>query len=398
MVKGQNRSGQRSVNTRGSENIISNGSVVTVADGQAMAIVEQGRVVEFTAEPGEFVFDTSAEPSIFAGSLGKNVIDSFKTLGRRITFGGDTGRDQRVYYFNIREITGIKYGTPSPIPFRVVDNNIGLDMDISIRCHGKYSVRLVDPLLFYTNVGGNVADVYRLADLEGQMRSELLTQLQPAFAQIGAKGVRISEVPAHAAEIAEALNGLLSDTWGDLRGMRIATFNIKSVTPTPEDAELIRELQRKAVLRDPSMAGAAMVGAQADALRAAAANEGGGGAFMPIMGMNALMNSAASSNAGQFFDMAQQQQQQQAAAQATEPGGWTCQCGATATGRFCANCGQPQPAPAASWTCQCGHANVGRFCSNCGQPQPEAEAEWACQCGHTNTGRFCADCGNPKPA
>ncbi|MCL2595797.1 MAG: SPFH domain-containing protein [Promicromonosporaceae bacterium] len=400
VVKGQQRQDPRSANRRGNDNIISSGSVIAVADGQAMAIVDNGEVVEFTAEPGEFVFDESTEPSIFNGSLGQSVLDSFKTMGRRFTFGGGTGREQRVYYFNLKEITGNKYGTPSPIPFRAVDTNIGLDIDISIRCHGKYSYRLIDPLLFYRNVSGNVAQAYRVADLDAQLKSELLTALQPAFAQISAQGVRISALPGHTTEIAAALNGILSEKWGRLRGLEIATFNIKSVTPTPEDAEMIRDLQRKAVMRDPGMAGATMVGAQADAMRAAGANPGG--AMMGFLGMNAAMN-AGGANAGQFFDMAQQQGQPQLGGAPGMPAGgapaagWTCQCGSVNGGKFCAQCGTPQPALAAAWTCQCGQSNTGKFCPQCGTPHPAPAADWACQCGQTNTGRFCANCGTPKP-
>ncbi|MCL1900684.1 MAG: SPFH domain-containing protein, partial [Promicromonosporaceae bacterium] len=285
VTKGQQRLDPRSANVSGSDNLISSGSLIAVADGQAMAIVEQGAVVEFTAEPGEFVFDSSTEPSIFNGSLGESVMRSFETLGRRFTFGGGTGKDQRVYYFNLKEITGNKYGTPNPIPFRVVDANIGLDIDISIRCHGKYSYRLIDPLLFYTNVSGNVAHNYRVADLDAQLKSELLTALQPAFARISAKGVRYSALPGYAAEIGQTLNELLSEKWTALRGIEIVTFNLKSVTAPPEDEALIKELQRKAVMRNADMAGAALVGAQADAMRAAAGNEAG--AMMGFMGMNA---------------------------------------------------------------------------------------------------------------
>ena len=398
VIKGQHRVNERSANTQGTENIISNGSIIAVADGQAMIIVEQGKIVEFCAEPGEFVYDASTEPSIFHGPLGANIIDTFKNVGKRFTFGGQPGKDQRVYYFNLREITGNKYGTPNPIPFRVVDQNIGLDIDISIRCNGKYSYRLTDPLLFYTNVSGNVAQAYRRSEIDEQLKAELLTSLQPAFAQISAMGIRYSALPGHTKELSDALNEVLSDKWSNLRGISISSFSIKSVSASPEDEQLIKDLQRKAVMRNADMAGAALVTAQADAMRAAAGNEAG--AMMGFLGMNAAMN--AGSNAGQFFQMAEQQQQQAPMPQQGAPmqqapaaGGWACACGVTNSGRFCSECGTPQPLPAEAWSCTCGAGNSGRFCSECGSPRPESN-EWTCACGATNSGRFCAECGTPR--
>ena len=395
LQKGQFRVNPRSANTKGTDNIISNGSIVAVADGQAMIIVEQGKVVEFCAEPGEFVFDSTTEPSIFHGSLGDRIGKTFRNVGKRFTFGGTAPTDQRVYYFNLKEITGNKYGTPAPIPFRVVDQNIGLDIDISIRCNGNYSYRLTDPILFYTNVSGNVAQAYRRDEIDSQLKGELLTALQPAFAKISMAGVRYSMLPAHTQEIAAALNDELSQKWGELRGIEISSFNVKSVTASPEDEQMIKDLQRKAVMRDPGMAGATLVTAQADAMRAAAANEGG--AMMGFLGMNAAMGAGGGANAGSFFDMAQQQQQQapQSAPTAPSASGWACQCGQNNSGRFCSECGTPQPAPAGSWKCSCGNDNGGRFCSECGSPQP-ANDTWKCSCGNDNTGRFCAECGKGR--
>ena len=391
VMKGQTKPDPRSSNVKGNDNIISNGSIIAVADGQAMAIVEQGQVVEFCAEPGEFVYDTSTEPSIFTGPLGESLVATFKTVGRRFTFGGGTGKDQRVYYFNLKEITGNKYGTPNPIPFRVVDQNIGLDVDISIRCHGKYSYRLTDPLLFYTNVSGNVSSVYRTSDIDAQLKAELLTALQPAFSKISELGIRYSALPGHTTEIAAALNDILSEKWSRLRGLSISTFSIKSVTAPPEDEQMIRDLQRKAVMRNADMAGASLVTAQADAMRAAAGNEAG--AMMGFLGMNAAMNAGNNAGAGAFFQMADQQRG--SGAQPASAGGWTCACGAGNAGRFCSECGTPQPKPAGAWTCACGAENTGRFCSECGTARPNT-AGWTCQCGVENTGNFCAECGTKR--
>ena len=394
VAKGQKRTSGRSSNTKGEDNIISSGSIVAVADGQCMIIVEQGKIVEVCAEPGEFTYDSSTEPSIFEGSLGVGIKKTFANIGKRFEFGGLAPKDQRVYYFNLKEIIGNKYGTPNPVPFRVVDNNIGLDVDIAVRCNGEFSYKLTDPLLFYTNVCGNVEYEYRREEIDSMLRTELLTALQPAFAKISDMGIRYSSLPGHTIEMADALNDVLSKKWTELRGLAIASFGVNSVTASPEDENMIKELQRTAVMRNAGMAGATLVTAQADAMKGAANNPNG--AMMGFLGMNAAMG--AGSNAGAFFNM-DQQNQQQAAAQQAQPsapvaGGWKCACGADNTGKFCAQCGKPQPAPADTWKCECGADNTGKFCAQCGKAKP---GEWKCECGAMNKGKFCAECGKPNP-
>ena len=391
MTKGVKRvDSKRSSNTKGNDNIISNGSVVAVADGQCMLIVEQGKVVDLCAQPGEYVYDTSTEPSIFYGDLSDSIVNTFKQIGRRFTFGGDTGKDQRIYYINTKEIPGNKYGTANPVPFRVVDKNINLDVDIAIRCHGEYSYKVSDPVVFYTNVAGNVTDVYKRDQIDSQLKSELLTALQPAFAKISEMGIRYSALPGHTVEMSDALNDVLSKKWGELRGIKIVSFGVSSVTASEEDEKMIKDLQKSAVNRDPNMAAATLVGAQADAMRAAASNEATG-PMMAFAGMN-MAGAAGGMNAQQLFAMGQQQQAQQQAAPAQD--GWTCECGTVNTGKFCSNCGKAQPAPAGSWTCECGTTNTGKFCSNCGKPNPNGE--WTCGCGTVNTGKFCSNCGKPR--
>ena len=179
VTKGQKRISGRSSNTKGSDNIISSGSGIAVADGQCMIIVEQGKVVEVCAEPGQFTYDASTEPSIFSGKLGDSLKQTFQTIGKRFTYGGDTGKDQRVYYFNTKELIDNKFGTPNPIPFRVVDSKIGLDIDVSVRCSGVYSYKIADPLLFYTNVCGNVSAEYRRSELDSQLKTEFISAMQP---------------------------------------------------------------------------------------------------------------------------------------------------------------------------------------------------------------------------
>jgi len=392
-VKGQKRSSGRSSNTRGSDNIISNGSVIAVADGQCMVIVDQGKVTEFCAEPGEFKYDASTEPSLFYGKLGKNILDTFKNIGKRFTFGGEAPKDQRVYYFNTKELIGNKYGTPSPVPFRVVDQRAGIDIDIAIRCFGEYSYRICDPILFYTNVCGNVSGDYTRDRLESQLKTELLTALQPAFAKISEQGIRYSALPGHTMEMADALNDVLSSKWRNLRGLEIVSFGVSSVKASEEDEAMLKELQRNAAFMDPTRAAAHLVGAQASAMQAAANNQNAGPA-MAFMGMN-MAGQAGGVNTQSLYQMGAQQQAAPAAA------GWTCACGQSGiTGKFCPNCGKPKPAPApaaGSWTCSCGATATGKFCPECGKPRP-ADTGWTCSCGAVNKGKFCAECGKPKPA
>ncbi|MEG0156675.1 MAG: SPFH domain-containing protein, partial [Anaerovoracaceae bacterium] len=381
VLKGEKSTSGRSSNKKGSDNVISNGSGIAVADGQCMIIVEQGKIVEFCAEPGQFTYDNSSEPSLFSGDLGQGILDAFHTMGKRFTFGGDAAKDQRVYYFNTKELIDNKFGTPNPIPFRVVDRNIGLDVDISIRCNGSYSYKIVNPILFYTNVCGNVEVEYTREDIEGQLKAEFLSALQPAFAKISEMGIRYSAIPGHTTELSDAMNQVLTEKWTALRGLAIVSVGINSVTAPKEDEDMIKDLQRTAVMRDPSMAAATIVGAQSDAMKAAAANENG--AMMGFMGMG-MAQQAGGINAQDLFSMGQQQQ----AAQGMQPGQQAPEAAQ-----------QPASggAAAGAWTCSCGAVNTGKFCAECGNPKPEAEG-WTCSCGALNKGKFCAECGSPKPA
>ncbi|MDR2956981.1 MAG: SPFH domain-containing protein [Coriobacteriales bacterium] len=371
-AKGQKRISEqgRSSNTKASDNIISNGSIVAINEGQCMLIVEQGKVVDVCAEPGEFIYDTSTEPSVFYGSLGSGIKRSFATVGKRFTLGGDTGKDQRVYYFNTKELVSNKFGTVSPIPFRVVDDNIGLDIDISVRCNGEYSFRIIDPITFYTNVTGNFADRFGRGVIDGQLKVELLTALQPAFAKLSRMGIRYSSIPEHAKELAEALNKELSSQWRDLRGLEITSLGISAISASDEDQQLIKEVQKTAIMRNPTMAAATMIGAQADAMRAAAQNEGG--AMMGFMGLG-MAQQAGGANVQNLYSMGQAQTQVstiEAFGAESQLSGWTCSCGA--------------------------EGNQSKFCGDCGKPRPESTS-WLCSCGALNTKKFCAECGNEKP-
>ena len=398
VTKGKKRTSSRNSNTKGSDNIISNGSVVAVNEGQCMMIVEQGKIVEFAAEAGEYTWNSSSEPTIFQGGL-EGLEGSWETLKRRFAFGGDTAKDQRVYFFNLKELVGNKYGTPAPIPFRVVDNNIGLDMDVSIRCNGEYSYKIADPMLFYKNVCGNVSQDYTRDQLDSQLKSEFLTALQPAFARISALGIRYSALPGHTMELAQAMNEVLSGKWGATRGLAIVAVGVNSVTASAEDEATIKELQKSAVFRNTNMAAAHMVQAQAEAMKTAAGNKNG--AMMGFMGMN-MAQSAGGFNAASLFQMGQQQPAAPAPAAPAAPAAgastWKCSCGAVNTGKFCVECGASKPAD--GWVCSCGAVNKGKFCSECGAKKPASEPLYRCdKCGWEpedpkHPPKFCPECGD----
>ena len=399
VTKGQKRIGSRSSNTKASDNVISNGSGIAVADGQCMIIVEQGKVVDFCAEPGQYTYKTDLEPSLFAGSFGQSLKDTFKEIGKRFTYGGDTGKDQRVYYFNTKEIMDNKFGTATPIPFRVVDRNIGLDMDTSVRCNGLYSYKISNPLLFYTNVCGNVSEDYRRSEIDNQLKTEFISALQPSFASISDLGIRPASLPAHVTELCDAMNGILSQKWGELRGLQVVSIAMNPPSIPEEDAKLLRDAQRTAMMKDPTMAAATLVGAQADAMKAAASNSAG--AMTGFMGFG-MAQQAGGLNANALFQMGQQQQAQTAPQAPQAPvapqGSWKCVCGATAVGNFCQECGSKKPED--GWKCPCGAVNKGKFCPECGAKKPSGEPLYKCdKCGWEpedpkNPPKFCPECGD----
>lgn len=368
--KSRKKTSRRSSNRHGSENVISNGSVIAVNDGQCMIIVEQGKVVDVCAEPGEYVYDSFTEPSLFCSDLEDGIVQVFDQIGKRFGFGGETPEDQRVYFINTKELTGNKYGTPGSVPFRVIDANLGLDIDISVRCFGEYSYRIANPILFYTNVCGNVESEFTREELDGQLRSELMTALQPAFARISAMGIRYSELPGHTMELSDALNQILSEKWEKLRGIRIVSLGVSSIKASEEDEAMLKELQKNAVFRNPAMAAAHMVGAQASAMQAAASNQNAGPA-MAFAGMNMASN-AGGVNPSELFAMARNDPSQRSAQQEVQ-----------------------SPVQQDSWVCSCGNVNKGKFCSECGNPRPSGP--WVCSCGTANKGKFCSECGRPRP-
>lgn len=398
--KGQKIIGNRSSNRKGSDNIISNGSGIVINDGQCMIIVDQGRVVELSAIPGEFTWDASSEPSIFTGNLGTSIIESFKAVGRRFTYGGDTGKDQRIYYFNLKEIMDNKFGTPNPIPFRVVDRNINLDIDVAVRCSGVYSYEISDPILFYTNVTGNVIDQFNRNQIDVQLKTEFVSALQPAFANISTMQVRPNELPGHAGKLADLMNQELTQKWSGLRGIKIISIALNPITLPEEDAKIIKEAQLSARLRDPGLAAAALAGAQAEAMQSAAKNEAG--AMTGFMGFGMAQN-AGNSNLKDLYALGQQNNQGQTAENnqaARNKDSWSCpKCHAVASGKFCPECGTAKPET--GWTCDCGTVNQGKFCYNCGKEKPAEAPMYQCdKCGYEPTDpfdppKFCPECGDP---
>lgn len=398
VVKGMQRVTEgKNSNTKGIDNIISNGSIVAVNEGQCMIIVDQGKVVEFCAEAGEFVYDTSTEPSLFYGNLGKNIVKTFETFGKRFTTGGNTAKDQRIYYFNTKEIMNNLYGTANPVPFRVVDANIGLDMDITLRCSGEYTYKIVDPLLFYANVCGNVTSEYRKSELASMMKGELVTALQPALAKISAQGVRYSAIAAHTVELTEAMNEALSEKWTRLRGIEMVSMTISPKAPQDVE-EKIAALQEKAVYRQADMAAANLSLAQAEAMKAAASNTSTG-PMMAFAGMN-MANMVGGMDANALYAMAQKNGQGNGVSgQRNNMGFETGLFGKQErAGEMSGQSRQPMgAAPVLGWNCSCGKAdNRGKFCSECGAKKPE-DAGWTCTCGHVNLGKFCSECGTKKP-
>ena len=399
-LKGRKSGGRRSVNNKGSDNIITTGSVILVADGQCMMIVDQGKIVEFAAEPGEYTYDASTSPSVFSGSFGDSLGKSINEFGKRFTFGGEPAKDQRIYYFNTKEITGNKYGTPSPIPFRVVDNNVGLDMDVRLRCFGVFSYRICDPVLFYKHVCGNISEPYTRSRLDDQLRSELLSALGMAFGRISEMGIRYSALQMHTMELADTLNDILSKKWREKRGLEIVDIGISSVTPLDEDVAQVQQYQSATAFRTPQMAAQQLARSQDQSMRDAANNAGG--AALGFMGMNMAQQTGGNA-AAQFYQMAQQQQAAAPApaAPAAPAGSWKCpSCGATATGKFCTECGTKKP-ETDGWVCACGAVNKGKFCPECGAKKPAGVPQYRCdKCGWeppkgTKPPKFCPECGDP---
>nr|WP_315034584.1 SPFH domain-containing protein [uncultured Lachnoanaerobaculum sp.] len=390
VTKGKKRVDQRGSNNKSTNNVITDGSIIAVADGQCMIVVENGRIKDVCAETGKYVYSNTEEPTIFAGNLKETVKRTWEQFKNRLVFGGGATGDSRVYYVNTKEIPGFKFGTSTPIPYRIVDSNIGFDYETKIRCHGSYSFKVVDPLLFYQNVSGNVDGDYRLeGPMLDQMNADLLNSLQPAFGRLSGIGSRYSDIPNHAMELADELNSIMSSKWGDRLGIEIVSFAISGISIPPEDEKDIKQMQRAAVLQNASMAAANLTLAQADAMRDAAKNSGG--AMMGFAGMN-MAAQMGGINANQLYQMAADEQARQQMNQAGQAN--------TMQQNGVPQQGSTQQA-ATTWTCSHGHGNnTGKFCSECGEQKPVAASIHCSACGYTpndpsNPPKFCPECGKP---
>ena len=414
VVRGEKKVGKHSSNKKGNENVISDGSTIVVHEGQAMIMVDQGVVTEIATQPGIYKYETGTAPSLFSSTFGAGLKNTFKEMWERIKHGGDVAKDQRIYYFNMKEILDNKFGTQNPIPFRINYQEIGRNFTVGVRCNGIYSYKIVDPVLFFANVCGNVSGSYGRSNLDSQLKSEFLDYLQPAFGKISASGIRYDELPVRQREVKEAMQSELNANWTERRGLSLETVSINSATISDEDTKRIQQFEDRVWNTNPNNAAATLVEAQAQAMQNAANNPNG--AAMGLFGMGMAQN-VGGFNAQNLFQMAQAQQATQpldntanaapaaSAAPQQAAGGdkWQCECGAINSKKFCSECGKPKPVPVSAdgWTCECGAVNKGKFCSECGKPKPAGAPLYRCdKCGWEpadpfNPPKFCEECGDP---
>lgn len=365
-------------NTKRSDNIITNGSKIAVNEGQFMLIVENGKVVDFTSEPGAYTYNTGTEPSLFDSGF-SGLADSFKKVGKRFTYGGQPENDQRVYFVNTKEIMNNKIGIGN-VPFRDSEFNF----TVKIMGYGTYSYKITDPLMFYANVCANVKDSFSKLTIEDQLKSEVQESLQPALGRIALKGIAYDQLPIFTKEIGDEVNKELTAEWNELRGISVVSVAFASITVDEESSKKINQFQESRVYTNPQMLGSRLGTSQANAMEAAASNSSG--AMQGFLGMGMAMQQGGM-NAAQLFEMNGNQ------AQTVSADSWKCECGAENTGKFCTECGKPKPV-SNIWRCECGTENTGKFCTECGKPKPLAE--WKCECGTENTGKFCTECGKPR--
>lgn len=353
VAKGVKKKDKRS-NNKGDDNIISNGSVVSVANGQCAIIVDNGLISDVCTEPGEYIYSKSSEPSLICGDVIRSTI---RAVNERFAFAGQAPKDQRVYYVNLLEIVGMHFGTVNPIMFRVVDQRAGVDIDIRLKVCGKYSFRITNPVMFYSNVAGNVGEQYDLDRIQGQLKSEFLAALNPAFAAVSAKGIKYSELMLYSDEVAEACKEVLTKRWGECRGIEVVSIGLESVSPFEEDIEMVQELQKNATFTDARLREAGMASAQMDAMRSAAKNSAGAmtgfiGAGM-AMGVPMGMGMGSPYMQGMPYGYQQQNYYQQpmqqrptvdvgaATRQMSDVSTWECSCGQRVSldFGFCPKCG-----------------------------------------------------------
>lgn len=379
--------GRRGSNKKGTPDIISNGSRIEVGPNQMMILMESGKVVDYCAEEGCYEVYLSTAPSLFNGELKASVRESFD----RFKFGGQPGRSQQVYFINLQEIRGIKFGTRNALQYFDSFYNA----ELFLRCHGTYSVKITDPIRFFMETAARNATHLEFQDLGDQFNAEFLTALQTAIGQMAVDGVRISALPSKSMELSKYMASVLDADWNQMRGMEICSVGIANISYDEESKSLIQMRNQGAMMSDPTIREGYVQAAVAKGMQDAGSNTAGAGqAFMAMgMGMQGagnFMSAASASNTRQM------EQQAAARAQQAPANGWTCSCGAVNTGSFCSNCGSKKPAPSGSWTCSCGAVNTGNFCTNCGSKKPAPSGSWTCSCGTENTGNFCTNCGNKR--
>jgi len=376
-------------NTKGSVNTVSNGSVIHVYDNQFMILTDGGKIVDYTAEPGYYTVDNSSLPSMFNGGFQDALRESFA----RLKFGGVTPTAQKVYYINLQEIKGIKFGTRNPINY--FDNFY--NAELFLRAHGTYSIKIMDPIRFYAEAIPRNKEKVDIGEINEQYLSEFLEALQSSINQMSADGIRISYVASKSRELSKYMAETLDEDWNNMRGIEVQSVGIANISYDEESQKLINMRNQGAMLSDPTIREGYMQGAVARGLEAAGSNANG--SMAGFMGVGVGMQTAG--NAMGAASTANMQQMQMQAAKSPASGteeakkavaGWTCECGTVNTGKFCSDCGKSKPE--ADWTCECGNINTGKFCSNCGKQQPAAD--WTCTCGAVNKGKFCSECGKPQ--
>ena len=394
VAKGEFRTKKRGLfgaRNKATEDIITNGSVISVNEGQVALIVSDGKIVDFCAEAGYYKWDGSTEPSMFCGDFFRGLVDSFKRVGYRFTFGGDPGSQQRVYYVNTKEILDNKFGTQTPMPY----DDPYYKTALYIRYFGQYSFRITDPLIFFSSIAGNVADTYTCEQLKATSTDEFMTALDTALAMCSAEGFKFSQLPVKQREIARYMSETLDEEWRTRRGIEIVSVALAKVTPDEDSRKRIEEFDTNVMHAAPDAMAGGMAYAQMRAMRDAANNSGG--AMTGFMGVGMAAGAMGVRGQETLLDRAEELADRKAAAApapaAAPAAGRACpKCGTVATGKFCPECGEQIPTDDGSWTCSCGRVCTGKFCADCGAAKPDG---YTCTCGYKSETpfKFCPECG-----
>ena len=382
----------RTSNTKGTENVISNGSSILVEENTCMLTLDNGKITNIVTEPGSYTLDNSSAPSIFAGQIK----DSAKDVIKRFTYGGTPSYEQRVVYINLQKLPGIKFGTSTPVPYFDPKYNTSIDL----RFFGTFEIQIPDAeyaVRFYQEVAskGVLSGDMTVSSIfdSNQDKQEFIQAMTEALGMLSTQGVFYSMISTRLTELTNNVQAATVGSWQQ-RGFMVTNIGMGAPTLTDESKKLLGDRLKADTMLDPNVQQAMMAGSVARGIESAASNEAG--AMMGFMGMN-MAQQAGGTIMGQMTANAQQFNQRQPQ---NDPNAWKCSCGNVNTGAFCSSCGNKKPE---AWVCKCGTQNTGKFCANCGTskegaaPVPKASGEWVCKCGKTNSGRFCAECGSPKP-